>query len=603
MTKNILKEILENNISNEEYLNEVISVFDEINNGIVRLYRFAGEDFKLMREQFKRFNRQSVKISENIDEAFALFDLQQNKKGILKKIEEYKEKQAKYNEFIKIRIGSYQELTNDFYKKTESILIPVKNLYQQIKSLKVLLTSLRLCSCVQNNQRSIQKKTDSLFGLIKEIYIQFERGIESTMSSLNNAIRQINEIELLCSEKLNGSHDKMNECKKLLHKKQGDVMLKNHELSANIQENIGNSHKIVIELQYHDIIRQKIEHIMQVHYQIIDQLKNLKQGSSQANQDDIIRYLLQVGNIARIQASQLLHANREYESAIDIIGEKLLSFSGNMISIVDICNGVLLDKSENCMFGKLEDIISAHSRLRKRLFEETQQIDEQLLILQNKIHFLKNNFSRITELIDNLVSSLSFISDEETGEEESKTILKGQANDLLKNIHLAEFHFKDIFQNISLDESKSEFHSEFHSANRKFHEEHKLLFDSLSEQEKDILPLINKEKETLSRIYKENSGFTFNLTDKVLNLIRSVRYYDYFDILAEKITEKLNYLSETFHLEELTADIEDMEFIKEKYTMDSERIIHDNSIGHHGNNVELFEDFDDADNSNKVEFF
>lgn len=603
MTKNILKEILENNISNEEYLDKVISVFNEINNGIVRLYRFAGEDFKLMREQFKKFNRQSIRISENIDEAFALFDLQQDKKSFLQKIDEYKEKQAGYNEFIRKRIESYKELTSDFHKKTESILIPVKNLYQQIKSLKVLLTSLRLCSSAQNNQRSIQKKTDSLFGLIREIYTQFDRGIESTMTSLSNTIRQINEIEILNSEKLIGNQDKIEECKRLLHKKQGEVMLKNRELSVNVQENIGNSHKIVIELQYHDIIRQKIEHIMQVHYQIIDHLKKLKEGGDRENQDDIIRYLLQVGNIARIQASQLLYANREYESAIDVIGEKLLSFSGNMISIVDICNGFLLDKSENCMFGRLDDIINTHKSLRKRLFEEIQQVDEQLLTLHNKICFLKNNFSRITELIDNLISSLSFISEAETGEEQSKSILKEQAGELLKNIHLAESHFKDIFQNILLAESKSEFHSENKSENRNFTEEHKLLFDSLSNYEYELLPLITKEKDSLSRIYKENSGFTFDLTDKVLNIIRSVRYYEYFEILAEKITEKLNYLSETFHLEELSADIEDMEYIKEKYTMDSERIIHDNSVYHHGNNVELFEDFENTDKGKNVEFF
>jgi hypothetical protein len=328
----------------------------------------------------------------------------------------------------------------------------------------------------------------------------------------------------------------------------------------------------------------------------------MNKDSGEPGRKDIVAYLLQVGNIARIQASQLLHANKEYESAIDVIGEKLLSFSENMISIVDICNSFLMHKDDYCVFNKIEYLISQNRQSREQFFGASGKIDEQLLGIQNSLVHLKNNFSQITEVVDNLISSLSFISESENTEEESKKELKRQAKELITGIRHAESHFKKFFHNMMLPSNNSVLNDKWQLRNNYYQKEYNRHNNSIAEFERGLLPLINREKETFSGIYMENVGYTFNLTEKVLNIIRSVRYYEYYDILADKVIQKLNYLSNSFHNEELSSTGKEFDKIRASYTMDSERKIHENSTGNAGE-FELFEDLDRSDNDSNVELF
>jgi hypothetical protein len=134
-------------------------------------------------------------------------------------------------------------------------------------------------------------------------------------------------------------------------------------------------------------------------------------------------------------------------------------------------------------------------------------------------------------------------------------------------------------------------------------DEQKTQCESIILLEKKILSLVNQSKETLTNAYKQNDEFTVNITDKILEVIRNVKYYDYFSALAEEIIGKLNYISETLYNSESGINLEEIEYIKAKYTMHSERKIHDNTSQHSVNNVELFDDFDESPDGEKVEFF
>lgn len=599
MAKNTFTKILDDNISNKEYLNDVISVFNEINNGVVRLYRFAGEDFKLMRDQFKKFNRQSILISENVDDAFKLLAVKKSFKIIIKRLEEYGEQQESYFSYVKTKIESNREFINELYRQTELMCIPVKNLYQHISSLKIVLNSLKLYPFCTSSSNSSQKGANHLFDLIKEIYTYFDSGIESTMNSLSNAKKHIRTEEKLYSDSLHDFRDKINTCKELFQKKYQEALVRNHELASNIQENVGNSNKIITELQYHDIIRQKIEHIIQVHNQIIDQLTNYKTTNDSATHEDIVKYLAQFSDLARIQAAQLLYANKEYESAIDTISEKLLSFSGNMIAIVDTCNGFSTNMDDSYVFHIVDDIVNSNYHFRNKLYDSNIQIDEQFQILNNKIVYNKKNFSRITELINKIATSAEVVLGEEDYKQESKKILKVQAYELIKNIRLTVSFFKEIFQKISEIENNAKLDISKKYSRKK----HKQILNSIADYEQKIMPEINEEKQALSSVCIVNGDFTENLTDRILKVIRSVKYYEYFDIIAESIINKLNSISKTFYISGADPDTEDIEYMKAGYTMHSERETHNGSINHGESDVEFFVDLDESDDEEKVELF
>ncbi len=601
MEQKTISDLLQDNIENKEYLNNIISIFSDINNGIVRLYRFAGEDFKLMRDQYKQFNRRSIIISDNANNAFEIIGAKTGKDStnLIDELKLYCEKQENYYSNISFKIKSVKEFINELSKNTKSMLIPVKNLNQNINSLKLVLASLKLNPTYKPQSNKTQNSIDPIFELIKEIYSYFDKGIGSILDSLSGAKKQVKTVENFYSNSILEINEKFNLCKEIPQKKNQEALKRSRELSNNIQENTGTSHKIIIELQYHDIIRQKIEHIMEVHTQIINRLSNYKKSDDESMQEDIKKYLSQVGDIARIQASQLLHANNEYESAIDTISESLLSYSENLIAIVDASNKVMTNSDNTSIFHKVDEIIGENYHFRNKLNDASMQIDEQYLVSQNKLVFINTNFHRIIELIDKLNSSLEFSIKTENDEGDSIKILKSQARELLHNINSSVAQFKELFQSIMETNSKTNtLLKEKYSQ-----EEQKQQFDSIVEFEKKILSQVSQSKETLTNAYKQNDEFTVNITDKILKVIRNVKYYDYFSTLAEGIIGKLNYISETLYANDSETDLGEIEYLKAKYTMYSERKIHDNSTQHSGSNVELFDDFDETTDGKKVEFF
>jgi hypothetical protein len=133
-------------------------------------------------------------------------------------------------------------------------------------------------------------------------------------------------------------------------------------------------------------------------------------------------------------------------------------------------------------------------------------------------------------------------------------------------------------------------------------EEQDIILKTIKQYEQELLPEINNKKETINAIFYENNDYTKNITDRILTAIRSIKYYDCFDKLAEQIIEKLNHISNTFCISESEANIPEMEQVKKNYTMRSERKTHNQVLNQSKNNAELFDD-DDSENNTHAELF
>jgi hypothetical protein len=247
----------------------------------------------------------------------------------------------------------------------------------------------------------------------------------------------------------------------------------------------------------------------------------------------------------------------------------------------------------------VNEFIGDNYHFRNELFDSNMQIDKQYLLLQNKLVFVNTNFHRINELIDKLNSSLEISIKPDNYDENSATILKSQAGELLQNINSSVTHFKELFKSIMETNSKANALLKGTYSQDK----QKKQFNSIVEFENNLSSLVSQSKETLTTAYKQNDSFTVNITDKLLEVIRNVKYYDYFNTLAEGIIGKLNYISETLYNNDSDTDLEEIEYLKAKYSMYSERKIHDNSAQSSGSNVELFDDFDETPDGEKIEFF
>jgi hypothetical protein len=247
----------------------------------------------------------------------------------------------------------------------------------------------------------------------------------------------------------------------------------------------------------------------------------------------------------------------------------------------------------------VDEVIRDNIHNRNILNDANKQIDEDYLILQNKLVFINNNFLRITELIDKLNSTLELDICLKNNEKESTKNLESEARELLKSINSSVAHFSELLQSIMETNSETSALMNGEYSQEKQQQE----FESIVNFEKDIMTLVSQSKETLASVYKKNDQYTVNITDKILEVIRNVKYYDYFSTLADGIIGKLNHIGEILYVKDSGSDLEDIEYLKAKYTMHSERKIHDNSSQNNEGGIELFDDFDEAPDGEKIEFF
>ncbi|MBO4772963.1 MAG: hypothetical protein J5595_10540, partial [Bacteroidales bacterium] len=106
----------------------------------------------------------------------------------------------------------------------------------------------------------------------------------------------------------------------------------------------------------------------------------------------------------------------------------------------------------------------------------------------------------------------------------------------------------------------------------------------------------------IEQILTNNSKLSLNLSSEIKSSVEQVKYYDFFEkIMLEIVTELNNIYSK---LDNNTINVlrnnktENLKSLEERYTMESERIIHQQAIGE---DVELEDD--NSDDENDVEFF
>jgi hypothetical protein len=96
-------------------------------------------------------------------------------------------------------------------------------------------------------------------------------------------------------------------------------------VTVQAQESLRNISAIVTKLQFHDIIRQQLEHIQQTNDCIIEELLSVSRQHVRTHARETYKYLSLVPDIARLHVAQLTHTNKEYQEAFADIKASLQS--------------------------------------------------------------------------------------------------------------------------------------------------------------------------------------------------------------------------------------------------------------------------------------
>ncbi len=585
MKKGVLEHILMSTIS----IDEIVEKFKEINNTVASLFQCSNDDFKFMNEKFKGYYKETQSISDSAKNLFNLISKKKFTCSVEEKLDHYYKQLENYDNTFKEIIDSLNELLEQSDRSLELIAVPKNNLYQSYMVLKLVLNHSDLKQLFDKEKGDeIKTKLLTLFNDIEEKYIIYNKKLDMLKDRVKDTKKKITDIEEFHVKQVNLILNNIEYSKELLSKKNQVAAKKYPELYNLVVDNTENKDKIVTNLQYHDIIRQRMEHIQKAYEDVIENLSQNGKTETRSNKE-LTQIIIQVRDIARIQASQLYHTNKDYQKAIEEISESLLNMGENVIVISDMCNdfAAVGNKSKTDHFSEISEQLKATIKLKGKLIKNNIEIDTHYADISASISDFINAFNNIYKPINQLFGLNKYLEDSGGGEQEHLKLSRLHIKLLLKEIEQNISSTNDLSKNIITAYNKTREEVSKSMSEEVIEKE----LRNLSDNGYELISQIDECKEKLKSMIVQNDDYCDGLSDQILRDVRGVKYYDDYDKKVKKI---INTHGEIFN--NITLDSEDgfeeLDVLKSHYTMKSEREVHQLSFKSMGDDggMELFTD-------------
>jgi len=577
---------------NDLSIKEISSIFTKIDEQIIDLHNCSSEDFMGLHTDFKKYYNHSKGISENANEIFNSLSEESNRSLFI-------ELQSLYKDLNRFQGQSQQNLnsTNKSFNSLQSLLeqlfIPIKNLKQNLSTLKFLIANINLSELdlstqveddwdkiIDQNNKIIDEYRDNcshserlILRLKEEITIAlagFETYYRSNSNDLDFLLNNIHYGIIFFAEK----HE--------------EVKRQIPELTTKTENNSQNISAIITNLQYQDIIRQKIEHIQLSHNIILSELQgdSAINGSNDSKETQLFQ---KIKDIAGLQAAILVSANKEYQLAIEKITKKFLEIGEDMLGITSICmrlNDSQDDSDEVHLTGMLDRLNNSEHILSdfvKRSNAYYQQVCAVTMPLQNTqigISNLLDTSKRYSVSTLNICSLFSNTSKQDISIKTSLTHLKEVCDD----IQLFEHIIQDVFNEIGRNEQELISHINYY--NDTFGENE--LVSNSAKNINSIINQLNDKSVRINSLLDNNVVLSTNTVEEIKESIKRIRYYDLFEKSITSIISDLNYIHVKLkgRVFDESKRNENLDSVKNLYTMEKEYEIHERVASENGD--ELF---------------
>jgi hypothetical protein len=170
---------------------------------------------------------------------------------------------------------------------------------------------------------------------------------------------------------------------------------------------------IIKDVQYHDIIRQKLEHVIEINTDILQELDSLEKSSEIKDNNDY-KHLQALKEIINIEIAQLIYCSELSNSVVD----RLLSAFNEQKNLID--QSEVLAQNFKSRLINLIDVIHHNKELTEILnsnkdkFDSTYQLSTNLI--ENELSKLLPNsseFSSHLKIYENHISEIKEISSTE----------------------------------------------------------------------------------------------------------------------------------------------------------------------------------------------
>lgn len=563
--------------SSQRVLEEAIKIFETVKAKIDGLIECSVKDFEILNSNFKNYFNNLQKVSEATNRFINfVLDVNQHKALIELSDPDIFEKEKVYKRLI-----SYIEQLKLVYKNFNYNLLIISNLKQDLSTIRLLFTNLRFDPLISADFQQI----NTLLDTIGSCYENQEMYVSKICTSLNDTISFSEEGFFNSIELFGNQIDKIREALMHLIHLSYSAKQQKQKLELLDKKKNTNTSEIITNLQFQDILRQKIEHVQEAHTEIITSLKNSNHEGEALNEDELFK----IRDINTLQSAQLIHANQEYQRAVE-----------NIVIRINELN-TLLNNYQNIWnhFCKPEE--SKFTLIKSKLTEKTSIINSQSFSL-NQIY---DNFLILTKKIeDDFNSSISAINNK---------------NNLCSELSSLRNILESINKNLIKDKKYNPI-AQINGEINKLEEGAKKLSQSLNSYlptenpteifpKIDIRPEIELIKNFSGRITKfynnylndqiEHFNGIFQIDSALSFSVEQVAYYKTFEKEVKEIINLLDNLLTNININKKEIDKARLEHLKKLYTMESEREVHKIITGTESDNEK--KNINKGDN--EVEFF
>ena len=565
-----------NKESNTNQIHLVEETFKEVNLKIDQLLDCSVKDFELLNNSFKQFHALLNKLSNQNLNFLNTLTNNTAAKELQELCEDIEDVVKEIDQALQVHLMQLKEVAYSYHH----ILLCTNNLKQDLSTLHLLFTNLRfdpqinvdkekfkahlnrLNNCLADNEKQIRDKYEQINSAINFADDANKNGLDLHTGIIDKIITHVGYFTDI-KDSLTKSHVKFEE----LEVKKND-----------------STSEIITNLQFQDILRQKIEHIQEAHQAITTNLYSSNKSSDILDQKELI----QIRDITSLQSALLIHANKEYQKAIETIIKR--------ISILKVLQSNYSTLWNNSCKPEL-------TALRNKL----QDISQDTSLLKTKTY----SFNLFTEKHTELIKSISTSNTILHSLFNESSCFSSEAGKLEKYINT--FIDKSSTEEItSLKQLKEEV-SKFQNGRKKLAK----LTDELSSNKEttinqikaQLLP-IKSVSYQLDRITSTTESF-LNVLNEISNekvdeeglsafSIDKVSYYKTFEAEVEKIIKLLDSLLDEMNIDKSEIDPSKLNHLKDMYTMQSERDVHERLIKNNDDNDDKEDSNSDQD---EVEFF
>ena len=558
---------------------EIVSLFEDVDQKIQDLHQCSADDFLGLNAKFKNFYKESKSVSSDATTLLALFSHEQN--------EQLKEELTAGRTELQLSLDSMKEqqyetlrLVHDLGDAMSAYLFPLRHINNEFGILNMELIALEVSfrtALLQNNFDTVGFQ--QMIRDWEEFVYDITETKKLSQSFLEECEYSLHHIELIGGRGLRSlvTLTELTEQGLILfdakQKESNQNLPAIRAKSDNVAKSIAD---VITSLQYQDIIRQKMEHIQQAHVKLLDDLQQIDLDKSPNAWTQV---LVQVRDISALQAAQLLATNKEYQAAIEAIALHFRTIAKEMTSVASICRSTMNDNDDREQRSTITDLVDRFKRadaLLARVLEVFPECSREVLLIRDGASMLQKRIGGHVETFFRLSTQVEVMLSPYR-----KTLGRHFEHYMLQVDEMLSTMRRNM-ESVSVQNAILIKSIEGLGRYAKKLAESELLWDyvqlnvkrshSLSER------LLNTEQESNALLRKIETTCR-SISDETQAALAAVRYYDFFENVIAEIVRGLSSMSSRICAEVDVAEHGDMSAVRNLYTMESERKIHDQFTG------------------------